>query len=93
MEFDPAYKVDRVCGTVKQKLTIVYQDLCIEGLRSECYTGVTQCLGTLSKKNKPFKDHPQRDHVNLVGEVIFPNLTLSSTAALATSNIMTVRRH
>ena len=26
MEFDPAYKVDRMCGTVKQKLTIVYQD-------------------------------------------------------------------
>ncbi|CAE7461731.1 HYDIN [Symbiodinium sp. CCMP2592] len=48
VEFDPAYKVDRVCGTVKQKLTIVYQD------------------------------HPQRDHVNLVGEVIFPNLTLSN---------------
>ena len=45
------------------------------------------------EKTKPVKDHPQRDHVNLVGEVIFPNLTLSSTAALATSNIMTVRRH
>ena len=33
--------------------------------------------------NKLSQDHPQRDHVNLVGEVIFPNLTLSSTAALA----------
>lgn len=48
VEFDPAFKVDRVCGTVKQKLSIVYQD------------------------------HPQRDHVGLVGEVIFPNLTLGS---------------
>ena len=26
VEFDPAFKVDRVCGTVKQKLSIVYQD-------------------------------------------------------------------
>ena len=25
VEFDPAFKVDRVCGTVKQKLSIVYQ--------------------------------------------------------------------
>ncbi|CAK8990089.1 unnamed protein product [Durusdinium trenchii] len=48
VEFDPAFKVDRVCGTVKQKLSIVYQD------------------------------HPQRDHVGLIGEVIFPNLTLST---------------
>ncbi|CAJ1447961.1 unnamed protein product [Effrenium voratum] len=48
VEFDPAFKVDRVCGVVKQKLTIVYQD------------------------------HPQRDHVSLHGEVIFPNLTLSN---------------
>ena len=42
VEFDPAYKVDRVCGTVKQKLTIVYQDL-----RIECYT-IGPCIGTLS---------------------------------------------
>lgn len=48
VEFDPAFKVDRVCGTVKQKLSIVYQD------------------------------HPQRDHVGLIGEVIFPNLTLGA---------------
>ena len=26
VEFDPAFKVDRVCGVVKQKLTIVYQE-------------------------------------------------------------------
>ncbi|CAE8612898.1 unnamed protein product [Polarella glacialis] len=48
VEFDPAFKVDRVCGVVKQKLSFVYQD------------------------------HPQKDHVNLVGEVVFPNLALSS---------------
>lgn len=48
IEFDPGFKVDRVCGIAKQKLTISYHD------------------------------HPQKDHVHLVGEVIFPNITLSA---------------
>jgi hydrocephalus-inducing protein len=47
VEFDPCFKVDRVCGVVKQLLTVVYMD------------------------------HPQKDSVNLVGEVVFPNIALS----------------
>ena len=50
-----------------------------------------ECSGTiLSVKRLYFaqqQDHPQRDHVNLIGEVIFPNLSLSSQAAFKVSHV------
>lgn len=48
VEFDPGFKVDRLCGVVRQKLTLIYED------------------------------HPQKDYVNLVGELVFPNIVLST---------------
>ncbi len=48
--FNPNYRTDRLCSSVKQQITITYEG------------------------------HPQKDVVQLVGDVYFPNLTLSETS-------------
>eukprot|EP00397_Hematodinium_sp_SG-2012_P000030 GEMP01000030.1.p1 GENE.GEMP01000030.1~~GEMP01000030.1.p1 ORF type:complete len:4608 (+),score=1069.56 GEMP01000030.1:10-13833(+) len=46
VQFDPGFKSDKVCGSVRQKLQLVYED------------------------------HPQKDQIDLLGDVAFPNMEL-----------------